>query len=87
MLCLALFSGCWFLTDSDLLTGIKIVKNGGVCRTERLLPHNVKCHLFRFFLSNGLCCGASLIFAASFTSRGQEAELFFLHSFLGFLFL
>ena len=30
MLCHALFSGCWFLTDSDLLTGIKIVKNGGV---------------------------------------------------------
>ena len=29
-----------------------------------------------FFLTGRLCCGASLIFAASFTLRGQEAELF-----------
>ena len=62
MLCHALSSGCWFLTDSDLLTGIKIVKNSGVCRTERLLPHNVKCHLFRFFLSNGLCAVEQVLF-------------------------
>ena len=36
-------------TNSDLLTRINMVKNGGFCRTERLLPHNVKCHMLRFF--------------------------------------
>ena len=38
--------------DSDLLTRNNMVKNGGVWTTERLFPQNVKCHLFRFFLSS-----------------------------------
>ena len=38
--------------DSDLLTRNNMVKNGGVWKTERLFPQNVKCHLFRFFLSS-----------------------------------
>ena len=49
MLCRALISGYWIFTDSDSLSRINMTKKGGVCRTERLLPHNVKGHLFRFF--------------------------------------
>ena len=45
----ALFSGCWIFTDSDLLTRTNMVGNGGLCWTERLLTHNVKCHWFWFF--------------------------------------
>ena len=45
----ALFSGCWIFTDSDLLTRTNMVENGGLCWTERLLTHNVKCHWFWFF--------------------------------------
>ena len=46
MLCHALISGCSIFTDSDFLTLINMIKSGGVCRTERLLPHNVKYRLF-----------------------------------------
>ena len=49
MLCRAFILGCWIFTDIDFLTRINTIKNGGVCRTEWLLPHNVKCHLFWFF--------------------------------------
>ena len=49
MLCHALFSGCWIFSDSELLIRIYMVKNFGVCRSERRLPHDVKCHFFLFF--------------------------------------
>ena len=49
MLCHAFFLRMLNDTNSDLLTRINMVKNGGFCGTERLLPHNVKCHTLRFF--------------------------------------
>ena len=51
--CHALFSGCWNFKDSDSLTRINMVKNGGFYRTERLLTHNAKCHWSDSFLSSG----------------------------------
>ena len=53
ILCHALFSGCWIFTDSDLLTRINMIKNGGFYRTERLLSHNVNYHWSDSFLSSG----------------------------------
>ena len=52
-----------------------MVKNGGVWTTERLFPQNVKCS-DSFFLASRLSCGANLIFAASFTLKGHDADLF-----------
>ena len=80
----ALFSGCWIFTDSDLLTRINMVKNGGFYRTERLLTHNaIVIGLIFFFLAGRLCCAANLILPL--VSRWEVTKLTsFLQNFLGF---
>ena len=54
-----------------------MVKNGGFCRTERLLTHNAKCHWSDSFLSSWytMLCSKSYS-AAGFTLGGHEVDLF-----------
>ena len=42
----------WILTSSELHIRINTVQKG-VCRPKWLLPHDVKCCLFHYFLSSG----------------------------------